>query len=158
MDNLSDHGESEQSSNRKQRRTAAVTFTTPEVRSVERPSTLKVRTNLLESGTPTAVFSPVQSSVVSHSAFTESSRVDSSISSTMSTRSEVDKCKELIFRALSMKKNVSRLLDGLPLRYCLSLQQHLPLCLPSRRSCCCCPIRHSEILTLCLGKQATVLR
>lgn len=61
--------------------------------------------NLLESSSPIAVFSPVQSSEVSHT-YTESSRVVSTISSTLSVRSEVDKCKTVIFEALELKKNV----------------------------------------------------
>jgi hypothetical protein len=70
-------------------------------------TSIKNRPNLLESCSPIAVFSPVQSSEHSNTQ-TELSKV-SSISSTLSIRSEVDKCKEVIFRALTLKKNVSRL-------------------------------------------------
>ncbi len=64
---------------------------------------IKNRPNLLESRSPVvATLSPVQSVSVS-----VSDNVTSTISSTMSTRSEVEKCKEVIFKALNLKKNVS---------------------------------------------------
>jgi len=70
------------------------------------------------------VFSPVQSSEASN-VYTESSRQLSSISSTLSVKSEVDKCKIVIFDALNLKKQVSVYWPVLKSRLCIGLNTKL---------------------------------
>jgi hypothetical protein len=68
---------------------------------------IKSRPNLLESRSPVAEMSPVHSQNVSVS---QSDKVPSSVSSTLSSRSEIDSAKHVIIKALNLKKNVSELL------------------------------------------------
>lgn len=77
-------------------------FQSPIGKMLGRSNTLKNQPNLLGSGG-----SPVESVGHQSATVTESSRMVSSISSTASTASEVEKCKEVIFRALHLKKSVS---------------------------------------------------
>ena len=83
-------------------------FQSPEVSLARHQGTLKDRPNLLESTSPVAgVFSPQQSVSQASNTVTDYSKQISSISSTVSTQSEVEKCKGVIFKALNLKKNVS---------------------------------------------------
>jgi hypothetical protein len=107
---LSDSDEAREDYSRKQNTPPVASFTSPEAGDLERmmrSGTLRNRPNLLECSSPIATFSPVQSAGQTSNTVTESSKVASSISSTMSTHSEVEKCKEVIYRALNLKKAVS---------------------------------------------------
>lgn len=66
----------------------------------------------------------MQSSEASN-VYTESSRQLSSISSTLSVKSEVDKCKIVIFEALNLKKQVSVLAGTKVASVCIGLNTKL---------------------------------